>query len=501
MLCRLGCGNALSRDSIWIRETCHYNIQAAHRRAACAALSENMLLFLLSLLGLVPTFQKSKCKKLLKITMARIQLLRSRRETQLRQLRRDVAQLLQLGKEQKAQIWLGRIWKEVCLLSVYKSISDYCALVRENLTNIAGQRECPTNLAEPLASLCFAASCCADLPELQELRKIFAMKYGQRFVTSAQELQPECCVNRELLNNFSAKGLSDLCKKNLLKEIAEEYELMQEHDQDTLQQGLLEYPRTEAIVDSNEQNELEVQQDGMDQLTEELDVEQETGDRETAAAEEELANGKPHKRTSDEEVCSDDENHAEISNGLHDGMNGHGQGHGYGDEACNNDVNHVERIETTNGNHTCIQGYDDVGSLQARNTAQMMPRERKYPFNQHHPYAEVSMTRAYHEPNESDTEKQIQLYVEQSMFSRPPQRPPPPPPPPKRPPPPPPPPSPPPPLRIVSMPSQQTIANPPGPNRSSTLENNRFRERHAYHVHPRLPEYEDLVANFVAMRH
>lgn len=472
-----------SRDRIWIRETCHYKKKAARRRASCAPLLANMLLFLLSLLGLVPTFQKSKCKKLLKITMARIQLLKSRREAQLRQLRRDVAQLLELGKKQKAQIWLGRIWKEACLLSFYKSISDYCVLVKENLTDIAGQRECPTNLAEPLASLCFAASYCADLPELQELREIFAMKYGQRFVTSAQELQPECCVNRELLDKFSAKGLSDLRKKKLLKEIAEEHKLMP---------GLLEYPSTEAVVDSNEQNELEVQQDGMDHLAEQcqkLDAEQETGDSETAA------DGRLNK--SDEEVCSDDENHVKISDGLHDAMNGHGQGHGYGDEDCNNDVNHVEMIETANGNHTCIQGYDDDGSLQARNTAQMMQRERQYPFNQHHPYAEVSMTRAYYEPNESDTEKQIQLYVEQSMFSRPPQRPPPPPPP-KRPPPPPPPP---PPLRIVSMPSQQTIANPPCPNRSSTFENNCFRERHKYHVHPRLPKYEDLVANFSAMRH
>lgn len=52
------------------------------------------------------------------------------------------------------------------------------------------------DLKESLASLCFAASCCADLPELQEIRDIMVMKYGKDFLTSAHELLPGEHVNR-----------------------------------------------------------------------------------------------------------------------------------------------------------------------------------------------------------------------------------------------------------------------------------------------------------------
>ena len=54
------------------------------------------------------------------------------------------------------------------------------------------------DLEEPVAGLCFVASCCADLPELQELREIFATKYGADFVNFAQELKDTSHVNRSV---------------------------------------------------------------------------------------------------------------------------------------------------------------------------------------------------------------------------------------------------------------------------------------------------------------
>ncbi|KAI5066950.1 hypothetical protein GOP47_0017478 [Adiantum capillus-veneris] len=180
-----------------------------------------------SLLGCTPGFKRSRCKKLLKVTMSRIKLLRGRREVQVRQLRRDIAQLLQLGQTENAESRLDRLWKEQSLLSAYLKIGEYCQLVKANLSNIALPWECPVDLKEPIASLCFAASCCADLPELQEIREIMVLKYGKDFSLSVHELCLEKHVNKMLLEAFATNEQSEVSRKALLKGIFKEYNVVQ----------------------------------------------------------------------------------------------------------------------------------------------------------------------------------------------------------------------------------------------------------------------------------
>ncbi|KAH7366203.1 hypothetical protein KP509_18G067400 [Ceratopteris richardii] len=184
-----------------------------------------MVFGLLSFLGLRPSFRQEKCKRLLNTVMERIKLLRSRRQTQMEQLLIDVAMLLQLRKEEKAQVWIGRICKELSLLSAYNKISDYCECVRNNLDEISHKEICPLKLQEALEGLCFAASYCADLPELQEIREIFASKFGVNYVTAAQELDPGCHVNRQFSRCLCAKDVADQIKRDLLKEIIDHHKL------------------------------------------------------------------------------------------------------------------------------------------------------------------------------------------------------------------------------------------------------------------------------------
>lgn len=60
------------------------------------------------------------------------------------------------------------------------------------------RRECPLDLKQAISSVCFAAPRCADLPELQQVKTLFAGKYGNEFVSSAAELMPGCGVNRQV---------------------------------------------------------------------------------------------------------------------------------------------------------------------------------------------------------------------------------------------------------------------------------------------------------------
>ncbi|XP_059454080.1 uncharacterized protein LOC132184455 [Corylus avellana] len=170
-------------------------------------------------------FKAAKCKTLLKLTIPRIKLLRNRREIQIKQMRRDIAKLLETGQEATARIRVEHIVREENMMAAQEIIELFSELISVRLPIIESQRECPLDLKEAISSVCFAAPRCADLPELLQVQMLFATKYGKEFVSAASELMPDCGVNRQLIELLSVRAPSPEKKLKLLKEIAEEHEL------------------------------------------------------------------------------------------------------------------------------------------------------------------------------------------------------------------------------------------------------------------------------------
>ncbi|KAJ6847372.1 uncharacterized protein M6B38_277715 [Iris pallida] len=170
-------------------------------------------------------FNGAKCKTLLKLTIPRIKLLRNRREIQLKQMRRDIAKLLENGQEATARIRVEHIIREENMMAAQEIIELFCELIAVRLPIIETQRECPLDLKEAISSICFAAPRCSDLQELQQVQMLFAAKYGREFVAAATELMPDCGVNRQVIELLSVRAPSVEAKLKLLKEIAEEHEL------------------------------------------------------------------------------------------------------------------------------------------------------------------------------------------------------------------------------------------------------------------------------------
>ncbi|XP_010530141.1 PREDICTED: IST1 homolog [Tarenaya hassleriana] len=170
-------------------------------------------------------FKAAKCKTLLKLTTPRIKLLRNRREVQIKQMRREIAKLLETGQEATARIRVEHIVREEKMMAAQEIIELFCELMAVRLPIIESQRECPLDLKEAISSVCFAAPRCADLPELQQVQMLFVSKYGKEFVAAATELRPDCGVNRKLVELLSVCAPSPETKLKLLKDIAEEHEL------------------------------------------------------------------------------------------------------------------------------------------------------------------------------------------------------------------------------------------------------------------------------------
>ncbi|XP_077220648.1 regulator of Vps4 activity in the MVB pathway protein [Tasmannia lanceolata] len=171
------------------------------------------------------SFNSSKCKTVARLATSRIKLLRNKREMQVKQMRRDIAMLLQSGQDATARIRVEHVMREQNIMEATEIIELFCELVVVRLPIIAKQRGCPADLKEGISSLIFAAPRCSDIPELQQIRNIFEKKYGKDFVSAATELRPDCGVNRTLIEKLSVRTPTGEVKLKLMKEIAKEYQI------------------------------------------------------------------------------------------------------------------------------------------------------------------------------------------------------------------------------------------------------------------------------------
>ncbi|XP_030523814.1 IST1-like protein [Rhodamnia argentea] len=192
--------------------------------ASVAALQAKKLMRLtISLFG--RRFNSSKCKTAAKMTVARIKLLRNKRQAVVKQMRRDIALLLQSGQDATARVRVEHVLREQNILAANEFIELFCELIVARLQIISKQRECPADLKEGISSLIFASPRSSEIPELAAIRKLFEKKYGKDFVSAAIELRPNCGVNRMLIDKLSVRTPSGETKLKVLKEIAKEYQI------------------------------------------------------------------------------------------------------------------------------------------------------------------------------------------------------------------------------------------------------------------------------------
>lgn len=167
----------------------------------------------------------TRCKTCLNLAVSRIKLLHNRRELQLKNMRKEIAQYLQTGQEAIARIKVEHVIREQNISAAYEILELFCEFLIARIPILEVQRNCPSELLEAVASIIFASPRCSDVPELLQVRNLFTTKYGKDFVSAAAELRPDSGVNRAVIEKLSV-GAPPVDKRlKVLKEIAREYNL------------------------------------------------------------------------------------------------------------------------------------------------------------------------------------------------------------------------------------------------------------------------------------
>ncbi|XP_031741437.1 IST1 homolog isoform X2 [Cucumis sativus] len=115
--------------------------------------------------------------------------------------------------------------REQNIWAAYEILELFCEFVLARVPIIESQRECPVELREAIASIIFAAPRCSDLPDLLQLKNLFAVKYGKEFVSAISELRPDSGVNRSIIEKLSVSAPPGELKLKVMKEIAKEHGL------------------------------------------------------------------------------------------------------------------------------------------------------------------------------------------------------------------------------------------------------------------------------------
>ncbi|KAL9599408.1 MAG: hypothetical protein Q9219_003845 [cf. Caloplaca sp. 3 TL-2023] len=127
----------------------------------------------------------SKLKVQLKLSISRLRMVQQKDTAIAKQQRRQMAHLLELGKEESARIRVENIIRSDITTELLEILELYCELLLARI-GLLEAKECDPGLEEPIKSIIYAAPR-TDVKELQQARQLLVEKYGKEFALVAVE--------------------------------------------------------------------------------------------------------------------------------------------------------------------------------------------------------------------------------------------------------------------------------------------------------------------------
>ena len=135
-----------------------------------------------------PKFNAPKCKTALRLCVGRVKLLRNKKANAVVNLKREIADLLNAGKDDSARVRVEAVLREEATLEAFEVLDLFCELLIVRLPLIESTKDLPADLKEAVATVVYAARRVADeIPELKTVKSQFAGKYGSQYVAACGE--------------------------------------------------------------------------------------------------------------------------------------------------------------------------------------------------------------------------------------------------------------------------------------------------------------------------
>lgn len=167
-----------------------------------------------------PSILSSRLKAQLKMAINRLHLIQEKDTALGKKTRRDMATLLNEGKEQSAKIRVENIIRSDEYVELLEILELYCELLLARIA-LLDNRECDQGLEQAVKTIIYCASR-TEVKELYNLREIFISKFGKEFAKNALEA-PESYMAEGVFKRLKSDPPSQELVVLYLKEIAKAY--------------------------------------------------------------------------------------------------------------------------------------------------------------------------------------------------------------------------------------------------------------------------------------
>ncbi|KAF9280519.1 hypothetical protein BGZ68_007188 [Mortierella alpina] len=204
-------------------------------------------------------FNPTRAKVQLKLSVNRLQLLQNKKNMLAQQHRKEIARLLEIGKEESARIRVEHIIREDFSNEALEIIELYCELLLarfgllEQLKYDTSVMNCDPAITEAVNTIIYAAPR-SEVKELLLVRDQLAAKFGREFVTNAMENKDES-VNPRIIQKLKVQTPDPYLVNRYLEEIARAFKVSWTADPEMDHQliGSMDYEFIDPINHSVEQ--------------------------------------------------------------------------------------------------------------------------------------------------------------------------------------------------------------------------------------------------------
>jgi hypothetical protein len=171
----------------------------------------------------VEPFNAVKLKANLKMAVTRIRMIQNKRVNSVKIQRRQLAELLNIGKLDSCRIRVEGLIREDLSIEGLELLTLFTELVASRIQVIIDSKQCPTDLKESLTSMIWASARIGDdIAEFNVVKEQIGIKYGKPFVEMAVA-NSELSVNQKVMDKLNVMVPNGAACLEYIRAIAAEF--------------------------------------------------------------------------------------------------------------------------------------------------------------------------------------------------------------------------------------------------------------------------------------
>ncbi|KAJ3113554.1 Vacuolar protein sorting-associated protein ist1 [Physocladia obscura] len=168
-----------------------------------------------------PLFNPTRTKVQIKLAINRLKLIQQKKTAFNQNARREIANLLEQGKNDSARVRVEHIIREDFNIEAMEILELYCELLLARFGLLEQMTTCDKGIEEAVNTIIYAARR-MDVKELGQVRDQLALKFGRDFQDGAEQNANEC-ANARVVHKLNIKAPDVILVDQYLKTIANAY--------------------------------------------------------------------------------------------------------------------------------------------------------------------------------------------------------------------------------------------------------------------------------------